>query len=364
MAGTGRARLEALDGLRGIAALAVVLWHVHLHALIDVKPFATHAYLAVDLFFMISGFILAHAYGERLERGHGLSVFLRARLVRLYPLYALGAALGFIAFLMAKPGEAQGIGGLGFVLLSLLASAFLPWVFGGQGGLNAFPLNPPSWSLSLELWGNLAYGALARHLGPRTLACIVALSAAVLIEMAMLGGGLNYGWRQGDVWLGWPRFVFAFSVGLGLHKLWASGRLKLPQTPDWSLALVLALVLTLPAAGALNGLVDLLTVLVIFPLLVALAVGARSSHRWSGPLAFGARLSYPLYAMHAAVVAGVRAVAESFGAPDAFGPLVAALALAASILTAWAVERWFDRPVRAWIGRRPAPIGAAIQPAT
>lgn len=363
MDGTGRARLEALDGLRGIAALAVVLWHVHLYALIGVKPFATHAYLAVDLFFMISGFILAHAYGERLERGHGLGIFLKARLTRLYPLYALGAGLGFIAFLMAKPVEAQGIGALGFVLLSLLASAFLPWVFGGRDGVNAFPLNPPSWSLSLELWGNLAYGAFARRLGPRALVCIIALSAAVLIEMAVLGDGLNYGWRQGDVWLGWPRFVFAFSVGLGLHRLWASGRLKLPRTPDWALALVLAVALTLPAAGGLNGLADLLTVLVLFPLLVALAVGARSSQRWSGPLAFGARISYPLYAIHAAVVAGVRAVAENLGAPEALGPLVAALALAASILAAWAVERWFDRPVRAWIGRRRAPIAVAAQSA-
>jgi peptidoglycan/LPS O-acetylase OafA/YrhL len=363
MQGAGGSRLEALDGLRGVAALAVVLSHVHLYALIGARPFATHAYLAVDLFFMISGFILAHAYGERLKGGHGLQIFLRARLARLYPLYALGAGLGFIALLIARPVDAQGIGGAGLILLPLLASLFLPWVSGGKGGVNAFPLNPPSWSLSLELWGNLAYGALAPRLGPRALACIIALSAAVLTGMALAGGGLNHGWRQADVWLGWPRFVFGFSVGLGLHRLWACGRLRLPRTPDWLLALALAVVLTLPAAGALNGLVDLLAALVLLPLLVALAVGAASSRRCAGPLAFGARLSYPLYAVHAAVVAGVRAAADGLGAPAAAGPLIAALALAASILAAWAVERWFDRPVRAWIAGRRPPIAAAAQPA-
>lgn len=363
MEGTGRRRFAALDGLRGVAALAVVLWHVHLHGPVEVKPLAGHAYLAVDLFFMISGFILAHAYGGGLERGQGLGRFLRARLTRLYPLYALGAALGFIAFLIARSAEAQGIGAFGFAIFSLLASAFLPWVLGGAAGVDAFPLNPPSWSLSLELWGNLAYGALAPRLGPRVLVCIIALSAAVLVETAVLGHGLNYGWRQGDVWLGWPRFVFAFSVGLGMHRLWSSGRLKLPPVADWMLAAVLALVLILPDAGALNGLYDLTMVLLVFPLLAALATGARTSTLCGGPLALGARLSYPLYAVHWAVVALVAMAAERLHASPELAPVTAMLALLASVLVAWAAERWFDRPIRAWIGCGRMLVTAAVQPA-
>lgn len=360
MQGTGRRRLEALDGLRGVAALAVVLLHVHLYTLLGMKPFSTHAYLAVDLFFMISGFILAHAYGDRLGSRRGLGDFMRARLLRLYPLYALGIALGFICFIALKPAE-LGAGGKAAVgLLSLSAAAFLPWLYGGAG-VNAFPLNPPSWSLSLEMWGNLAYGALARHLAPRVLLAIVLISGGVLVALALIGGSLNYGWRQDDVWLGWPRFVFAFSVGLGLHQLAAAGRLELRRLPDWSLALALGAILILPAGNSFDAAVDLTAVLLVFPTIVALAVDARSTATWRGPLAAGARLSYPLYVVHAAVVAAVHEGARGLGASAAAGWFIAALALGLSVLAAWLAERYFDRPIRARLSRfgRPAVPAAA-----
>ena len=86
----GVARFTGLDGLRGLAALAVFGAHVPDPLLRDALPGCD---LAVDLFFALSGFVLAHAYFERLRKGMGVGTFFKRRVIRLYPLYALGTII-------------------------------------------------------------------------------------------------------------------------------------------------------------------------------------------------------------------------------------------------------------------------------
>lgn len=349
-----RPRLGGLDALRGVAALSVVIWHVNLHDLLGTAPFETHAYLAVDLFFMLSGFVMGQVYGAPLSRGEGLGRFLRARLTRLWPLHLAGLLLGFLAFVVVRTDEARGVGG-GLLLLLALAAAFLPWMFGGAARQETFPFNPPSWSLSVELWGNLAYGLIAPRLGRRVLGGCILAGAGLLVWTTVWGAGLNHGWRQFDLPVGWARFLFAFPVGVGLQRLWASGRIAAGRLPDWLPALVLAAMLFAPATdGPWSRGFDLLAVLAVFPVLILAGAGAHGGTAASGVLALGARLSYPLYAVH---TGAVRLAAWAFmalhlgGAPR---PLKAFALLAAALLAAWAAERFFDRPLRAWVGRRGA----------
>lgn len=347
-----RPRLEGLDGLRATAALAVVVFHLQPHDALRVRALATHAYLAVDLFFMISGFILAQVYGGALAKRAGAAGFLGRRLTRLLPMCLLGAVLGLAAFALARP-EAAALGPAGMAALLGLAVVQLPWCFGGDPRAIAFPLNPPSWSLSLELWGNLVYALVAPRLSNRLLVLLVAAGAAGLVATALLAKDLNLGGGQGDVWAGWVRFLFAFSAGIGLQRLGAAGRIPALRPPDWLGPCILAGLLLAPAAGGwtVRAGVDLFAILLVFPAMVAAALTARSS-RLSGVLGFGARLSYPLYATHAATLMAVGWAASRLHAGHA---AAAIWSLAIAIAVAVVAERWFDTPVRAWLARRPAP---------
>jgi peptidoglycan/LPS O-acetylase OafA/YrhL len=232
-------------------------------------------------------------------------------------------------------------------------------MFGGDPRAIAFPLNPPSWSLSLELWGNLAYALVAPRLSNRLLVLLIAAGAAGLAAVAARTGDLNLGGGQGDVWIGGIRFLFAFSAGIGLQRLQAAGRIPALRPPDWLAPAVLAGLLLAPAAGAPGrAVVDLLAMLVVFPAMIAAALSARES-RLSGVLASAARLSYPLYITHWAILtAGAWAMAGLH-----FGKLTATIAtLVLAVAAAWAIERWFDRPLRAWIGRRAAAIALTSSP--
>ncbi|MGE0829924.1 MAG: acyltransferase family protein, partial [Hyphomonadaceae bacterium] len=154
-------RFLALDGLRGIAAVAVLLRHFGSAAGPVRLP---ESYLAVDLFFLLSGFVLAHAYEQRLRAGMSFWDFLKARFIRLYPLYFLGTAIGAAgAFWLASRnwGHAEFGEMLGSLSFNL---AFLPSAFHEH---NPFPYNGPAWSLFYEMLASVIFALAAPLMGPR-----------------------------------------------------------------------------------------------------------------------------------------------------------------------------------------------------
>ena len=184
---------EILDGLRGVAALVVIWYHVF-------EGFATspldqkfnHGYLAVDFFFILSGFVVGYAYDDRWRKrpgnasgvcgGMGIKDFLKRRLVRLHPMVMLGAVLGAVTFLIQ--GSVQWDGThvpFGAVMLAMLLGMFLIPAYPGapyevRGNNEMYPLNGPSWSLFFEYIGNILYALVLRRLSTRSLAVVVAVS--------------------------------------------------------------------------------------------------------------------------------------------------------------------------------------------
>src|SRR5262245_42183718 len=168
---TGKQHFEVLDGLRGSAALLVVLFHIQ-GITVDFaqgKLLLPHAYLAVDFFFALSGFVIGYAYDDRWVR-MTVAEFFRVRLIRLHPLVVLGAVLGLLSYLFDPfAGEKQnatlGLLAQAFVLgLLLLPAKPLPnrWD-------DTHTLNGPSWTLLQEYIGNIAYALVLRRLGTRAL---------------------------------------------------------------------------------------------------------------------------------------------------------------------------------------------------
>lgn len=195
---TGPRHIALLDGLRGYAAFVVVLYHLR-HFFGDALPVA-NGYLAVDLFFVMSGLVIAMTYEARLRAGMGVAAFFRRRVIRLYPVYAIGGLLG-VAVMLALPEKRMGAG---YALSALVSqAAMLPEAL-VRGADGPFPLNPPAWSLFFEIWGNLAFALLVPRLPTRWLAATVGLAligymlgsrAAGTVELgvnyARLAGGLR-----------------------------------------------------------------------------------------------------------------------------------------------------------------------------
>ena len=342
----------ALDGLRGIAALAVVSLHVAGYFRLPVQP--GHAYLAVDFFFMLSGFVIAHAYDSRLRLGMGVARFLAVRLIRLQPLVLLGVALGTGAYLL------HGGTGMANVLLAavtnalLLPSPFLlalrPW---------AFPLDTPLWSLAFEIWINLLYALLFRALTRRTLSSALALGAGLVLAVSLTHAGLDVGFAWQDFQLGGARVLFPFVMGVMLSRYASTGA----GGAGWAHALCVPLLLVLCAPAFGGGWYDAAAVLLFFPALLFAAARAPASRhldplwRWLG------RLSYPVYVVHYPFVVVVSNLLKSAHAGPAAAWAGAGATMLLVLVFAALAEKFYDAPVRAWASRRlSAPTTGAVLP--
>ena len=191
---------ELLDGLRGVAALLVVFYHIF-----EGLSFAAggtlitvinHGYLAVDFFFILSGFVIGYAYDDRLGKSMSLGNFFKRRLIRLHPMIVMGAVLGVIFYLLQGSVQWDGTHiSLSLVMLALLcAMFFIPAAPGAcydiRGNGEMFPLNGPSWSLFFEYIGNILYGQLPGRTAAHALPLHTGYAAFAPLQARQNQGGL------------------------------------------------------------------------------------------------------------------------------------------------------------------------------
>jgi peptidoglycan/LPS O-acetylase OafA/YrhL len=340
-------RFETLDLLRGLAALAILTRHFPWPA--NVVLLFPRSYLAVDLFFALSGFVIAHAYQDRLERGTSTGRFIALRLIRLYPLYAFATLLA-AAFEVARAiGDSQPVGLTNLIASLLTALAFMPtprsWSIDSA---SFFPLDYPAWSLFWELGINVAYGLLAPRLGAKTIGALI-LFGLIVVGLAIARfGSLDFGsdWADGP-WAG-GRALFAFFAGVLVFRL--HRRLPAPGTPGWILGAILLLAFV---PGLQSPAYDVTCMVVVFPALVWLGA---SSHNPAPVAAFGRTvgyLSYPIYVLQVPLVTVMSAVERYLLGRESTVPLIVGFASYAAIVivSGWMAARWLDDPIRAWLRR-------------
>ena len=338
MTDIARHNYPILDGMRGVAAIGVLLFHFK--PLLPIALFKA-GYLAVDLFFCLSGFVIALAYERRLRDGLSLVRFAAIRLIRLWPLVALGVALGVVQAL-AMPAIAdpalRSASAAAAVLVNLL---LLPWL--GGPGRNIAPVNPAHWSLFYELAINLAYAATAKWLSNRILVALVLAGFLLLAIGAARFGNLHFGAMRDQLPFGIGRVTCAFFSGVLLFR-WRDRLGAAPFARHWWLAPALtALALTLPVGQTLRPWFDALFVLFGAPLLVWLGVASHAPERALPCLNGLGRLSYPLYALHFPLFLAAAGLAAHFPEVRVMIAFVAmAVACAASLL----IARWYDMPLR------------------
>ncbi len=288
-----------LDGLRGIAALGIVIFHFM--EIIEADPtnnFIGHGFLAVDFFFCLSGFVIAYAYDDRIGE-MGILAFLKRRVIRLHPLVVLGSVLGLLAFLFNPYSNASESYSVWQITLIFLASLFLiPYPVMEDRYFNLFGLNAPAWSLFWEYIANLLYAFLLHKVSKWWLAAGAAIMALLLVTIAYRSESLIGGWSGDTFWDGGVRIGFSFLVGMLIYR--AKWMVK-NQLGFLGLSLLLAAALLMPFFTH-NWFMELLVVLLFFPCIIVLGSATRLESNLANLCRLFGKISYPLYMTHYAVM--------------------------------------------------------------
>jgi peptidoglycan/LPS O-acetylase OafA/YrhL len=347
-------RLASLDALRGVAALAVVLFHVCIPLGVIAAP---NGYLAVDFFFLLSGYVLAHAYAARLRPGRA-AWFFRVRLARLYPVALLGVLMGVGGAAIRYAPWLHGSGAVEFAATAAANLLILP--LGRLSYAQDHPLfafNAPVWSLFWELAVNAVYGAVAPILDGRVLTALVALAGLAVAVIGLRHGSLQAGAEAASFGAGAARVGYSFFCGVALNRL-------LKPRPDHAhpgpllAAALLAAVLLSPMVID-SRIYDPVMVLLAFPVVLLLALRGEPRGATRRLALFVGDVSYPLYATHFPIMQ----LFLHFVGPQRPAGATLALVIAAELATIAAVAvialALYDRPLRAWLRRR---YGGAAQP--
>lgn len=349
-----RKQYYTLHGLRGVAAIIVMLYHLWPYIL-GRQNFTPGAYLAVDLFFILSGFVLAHAYDRRLAEGMGARAFAVLRAIRLGPLYYLALAIALVGLAVKMAAGARYGATLWSSILAALSWLPLPPRLSLEP-TELFPLNGPAWSLLLEVLINLAYALFAPRLSRRALLAVVLIGGAALAWGALHYGDINYGagWRRG--WVGVARVVFSFSLGVLLRR--SMGVIGYRFSNTLALLILAAAAALMLAPVHRRALYDLGVVFLGWPLVIYCGAKAEVSGWMQKVMGALGDLSYALYATHApllsltAVSVGLILGRAWNDNGTGFGYAVVALV----VLFAAAAHHVYDVPLRrrltGWVKRR------------
>lgn len=367
---------DLLDGLRGVAALLVVVYHVFegfsfaelTNGAGDglIRTF-NHGYLAVDFFFMLSGFVLSYAYDDRF-RSMSLGSFFKRRLIRLHPMLLVGVLIGATTFFIqgAVTWSGETVAPQWIALSAQLACFMIPALPGVgyevRGNGEAFPLNGPSWSLFFEYIGNILYALILRRLNKAWLAVVVALTGLGWAWFALTNvsgyGSMGVGWTIDSVNFGGGmlRMLFPFALGMLLARhfkpLYVRGAFA------WcSLALVGLFAVPYIEGQepvCMNSVYELFCLAVAFPLIVWLgASGVAGGKKASAVCDLLGQLSYPLYVIHYPFMYlfyDFLIKEERYTLASAWPQALAVVV--GCLLLAYALLKCYDLPVRRYLARR------------
>jgi peptidoglycan/LPS O-acetylase OafA/YrhL len=286
---------QILDGMRGVAALAVVLFHFMEVVYTDYSlNFIGHGFLAVDFFFCLSGFVIGYAYDNRIGK-MDVWEFFKSRLIRLHPLVIMGSVLALLGFLfdpIVTVADAYSAGKI--ALIFLCSILMIPYPVVTERYFNLFNLNAPAWSLFWEYVANILYALILYRVNRKWLILPALMAAAGVFYVAVYSGNLMGGWSGGTFWDGGIRITYSFLAGLLIYRYNIIIKNRLGFL---GLSVLLFLAFVMPF-GSWNWLTEPLVVLVYFPLLVSLGAGATLKPGLTNICIFSGNISYPLYMTH------------------------------------------------------------------
>ena len=372
-------RYEILDGLRGVAAMLVVAYHlfeIHYHGGPD-QPI-NHGYLAVDFFFVLSGFVIGYAYDDRWDRMSTWAFFKR-RLIRLHPMVIFGTLFGALMFYFGRCAEFPLINDTPWwmvvlVMLWCFTMIPLPHSMDIRGWAETNPLNGPAWSLQWEYLANILYALLFRRFSKAALGICVAIFAAMTITLCLdidVTGFLQErsygsytvvgGWSTtpDQLQVGLTRLLYPFFSGLLVSRV---GKLIKVRGGFWWCSLMIAVLFCMPWMGLgtegdsrwTNGLYEAFCIIICFPIIVAIGAGSSVKGGKSEAInRFLGDISYPLYITHFPLIYMLMSWTDSHkNVPLSTHIFVSVCVFILAILIAYGAYKLYDLPVREWLKKK------------
>lgn len=339
---------EILDGLRGVAAIAVVIFHFMEIAVPDVeKNFIAHAYLAVDFFFCLSGFVIAYAYDDKIA-AIGIGGFLKRRLIRLHPLVIIGSVLGLLTFLFDPFSDLHQTYADKTWLLFICSCLMIPFAVVKERYLNLFHFNPPTWSLFWEYIANIFYAIILVKLPKKVLLVLTVLAAIALVYESRRSGHLSVGWGGDNISGGGIRVSFSFLAGMLVYRFRWIIRSKLGFV---SIGLLLLPAFLFPFSKTNSWFVDPLFVILYFPLLIMLGAGAVTRKTTQAICRFSGKISYPLYMVHYPFIWVFFSYIEKYKPAINTVAWIIVVGTILLVLLSCLVMKYVDEPVRKWLSK-------------
>lgn len=354
---------NVLDGLRGVAAITVVCFHIfEAFATSHLDQRINHGYLAVDFFFILSGFVIGYAYDDRWSK-MSTKDFIRRRIIRLHPMVVMGAVIGAIMFYFqgCSVWDVSSVTVMALLGATLLNALLIPAMPGHEvrGLGEMFPLNGPSWSLFFEYIGNILYALIIRKFSTKILALLVFITGCGLATFAIAGpyGDICAGFSLTEIEFtaGFLRVLFSFSAGLLLSRIFRPANIK---GAFWICSITIVTLLALPRLGGaehlwINGLYDTICCVVIFPILVYLGASGKSTDKYTTRLCrFLGDISYPLYTVHYPFIYLYYAWVKNNKLTFEQSLPGAAAVVIGSIILAYICLKLYDIPVRNYLAKR------------
>ena len=373
-------RYEILDGLRGVAALMVVVFHCfETYVPVFKTQIVNHGYLAVDFFFVLSGFVIGYAYDDRWDKMTTWGFFKR-RLTRLHPMVIAGTLVGAALFFFSSGyfPKTMEVEGWKFALCFVMGLLMIPCGNGldirGWGEMNSF--NGPQWTLTFEYFGNILYAFILRRL-PKLVLAILCVGCAFFTLDLTLGwdvfgffpDGPQYtvigGWSLTgqQLYIGFTRLLYPFLCGLLISRILPARRTESNPSGSpihlrggfWWCSLALIVLFSIPCIGGDYGVPDgifqAVCILLLFPIIVLTGAGSvTTDHKSTAVCKWLGDISYPIYITHYPIMyMQMGWVADHPDAPLWMHIMVNFGVVFMSIILAWGLLKAYDLPVRQWL---------------
>ncbi len=353
-----------LNGLRGVAAITVVCFHLfEAFATSHLDQRLNHGYLAVDFFFILSGFVIAYAYDDRWGK-MSIKDFIKRRVIRLQPMVVMGAIIGAVMFYTqgCSAWDVSTVAVSTLLLATIMNALMIPATTGAEirGVGEMYPLNGPTWSLFFEYIACFMYAFFIRRLSKAALTGLVILSGLGLAYYSIFGplGDIcvGYSLTGSEFTGGFLRVLFSFSAGLLLSRVFKKAvNIK---GAFWLCGLAIVVLLSVPRIGGaehlwMNGLYDTICFALFFPLIVYLGASGRVSDKYTQKLCkFLGDISYPLYIVHYPFIYLYIAWVSNNGLTFEQSLPGAAAVVVGSIVLAYICLKCYDIPVRKFLAKK------------
>jgi len=353
-----------LDGLRGVAALMVVAFHLcEAHATSYLDQVINHGYLAVDFFFLLSGFVIGYAYDDRWNK---LSTggFIKRRLIRLQPMVIMGMLVGAVCFYFQDSTLWPMIKTVPYwkmLLIMLIGFTLLPVppAMDIRGWNEMHPLDGPAWTLFFEYIVNLLYALGIRKFSKKVLSILVFFAGIALVHLAVTSpaGDVVGGWslEPAQLHVGFARVMYPFFAGLLLFRIAKLTHIK--NAFLWC-SLLIIIILAIPRIGGsehlwMNGLYESLSIIFIFPLIVYIGASGEVKGKYAKRICkFLGDISFPIYITHYPFIYIYTGWVYHHKISLQHGLPVALLVFLSCIMLAYACLKLYDEPIRRWLAKK------------